>query len=59
LQSLRPVRRVAELLSFGESMNLPADVTSYLEKRGSRTGELPDFPLWFEIWPVEEMDQWS
>jgi hypothetical protein len=40
-------------------MNLPADFKRYLESGSPRSGELPDFPLWFEIWPVEEMDQWN
>jgi hypothetical protein len=43
----------------GASMKFPADFTRYLKTGGSRTGELPDFPLWFEIWPPEEMDQWN
>ncbi len=40
-------------------MNLPADFKRYLESGSPRSGGLPDFPLWFEIWPVEEMDQWN
>jgi hypothetical protein len=40
-------------------MNLPADFKRYLESGSPRSGELPDFPLWFEIWPLEEMDQWN
>jgi hypothetical protein len=53
------VRRVAELGSFGVSTKLPADFVSYLESGKPRSGDLPEFPLWFEIWPVDEMDQWN
>jgi hypothetical protein len=40
-------------------MKLPVDFVRYLQSGLSRCGELPDFPLWFEIWPEEEMEQWN
>ena len=40
-------------------MKLPADFVSYLRSGRPRSGELPVFPLWFEIWPEDEMDQWN
>jgi hypothetical protein len=40
-------------------MKLPDDFVRYLESDAPRRGELPDFPLRFEIWPEEQMDQWN
>ena len=41
------------------SMNIPEDFKRYLGSGSPRRGQLPAFPLWIEIWPVEEMDQWN
>ena len=40
-------------------MKLPDDFVRYLESNAARSGELSDFPLWFEIWPDEQMHQWN
>jgi hypothetical protein len=40
-------------------MNLPNDFVRYLRSDAPRYGDLPDFPLYFEIWPEEEMEQWN
>jgi hypothetical protein len=38
-------------------MKLPNDFVNYLRSGAPRSGELPDFPLWFEIWPEDQMKQ--
>ena len=38
-------------------MKLPEDFIRYLQSGAPLNGELPEFPLWFEIWPEDEMDQ--
>lgn len=38
-------------------MKLPDDFVAYLQSGLPRGGKLPSFPLWFEIWPKEEMEQ--
>ena len=43
----------------GVSMDLPDDFMSYLRSDAPRCGELPDFPLRFEIWPEDQMEQWN
>lgn len=40
-------------------MKLPEDFVSYLRSGAPRYGELRDFPLWFELWPEQEMEQWN
>jgi hypothetical protein len=40
-------------------MKLPDDFISYLRNDASRSGELPEFPFWFEIWPEREIEQWN
>src|SRR6185312_14588679 len=40
-------------------MKLPDDFIAYLQSELPRCGELADFPLWFEIWPEEEMERWN
>ena len=44
---------------FGAQMKLPNDFMRYLQNGNPRSGELPGFPLWFQLWPPEEMDQWN
>lgn len=38
-------------------MKLPDDFIRYLEGGLPRCGELAEFPLWFEIWPENELEQ--
>ena len=38
-------------------MKLPDDFVRYLQSDLPRSGDLPDFPLWFVIWPEKEMEQ--
>ncbi|HWD94669.1 MAG TPA: SMI1/KNR4 family protein [Verrucomicrobiae bacterium] len=38
-------------------MKLPDDFVAYLQSELPKCGELSDFPLWFEIWPEEEIEQ--
>jgi hypothetical protein len=40
-------------------MKLPDDFVSYLRSGAPRSGKLMEFPLWFEIWPEEDMNQWN
>ncbi len=40
-------------------MKLPDDFMRYLQSGAPRSGDLPDFPLWFEIWPEEQIEQWN
>lgn len=40
-------------------MKLPDDFSIYLRSGAPRCGELPELPLWIEIWPEDEMDQWN
>jgi hypothetical protein len=40
-------------------MKLPDDFVAYLRSELPKGGELPEFPLWFEIWPEKEMEQWN
>ncbi|MDR3455817.1 MAG: hypothetical protein P4N60_00105 [Verrucomicrobiae bacterium] len=40
-------------------MKVPDDFVRYLQSGASRSGELADFPLWFEIWPDEQLEQWN
>ena len=38
-------------------MTLPGDFVRFLRSGAPRFGDLPDFALYFEIWPEEEMEQ--
>jgi hypothetical protein len=42
---------------LGVNMKFPDDFVNYLRSGAPRGGELPDFPLWFEIWPEDQMEQ--
>jgi hypothetical protein len=40
-------------------MMLPDDFLHYLRSGAPQFGDLPDFPLYFEIWPEEELERWN